>query len=85
MLCSCTALSIACRAQSSDNHVITVDTGKTKPSLQASHSHYRSEVLKGVRFDPLRTKCKPFDLKIQFVPRSRHFISIIKTNQLKFL
>jgi hypothetical protein len=30
---------------------------------------------------PLKTKCKLFYLKTQFVPRSKHFISVIKTNQ----
>ena len=31
--------------------------------------------------NPLNTKRRPLYLKTQFVPRSKHFISVIKTNQ----
>ena len=33
------------------------------------------------RVNPLKTKCRLLYLKTQFVPRSKHFISVIKTNQ----
>jgi hypothetical protein len=32
-------------------------------------------------FNHLKTKRRPLDLKTQFVPRSKHFISVIKTHQ----
>jgi hypothetical protein len=32
-------------------------------------------------FNPLKTKRRPLYLKTQFVPRSKHFITGIKTNQ----
>jgi hypothetical protein len=32
-------------------------------------------------FNPLQTKRTPLYLKIQFVPHSKHFISVIKINQ----
>jgi hypothetical protein len=32
-------------------------------------------------FNHLKTKRRPLDLKTQFVLRSKHFISVIKTNQ----
>ena len=35
-----------------------------------------------VLFNPLNTKRRPLYLKTQFVPRSKHFILVIKTNQL---
>jgi hypothetical protein len=31
--------------------------------------------------NPLKMKCRPLYLKTQSVPRSKHFISVIKTNQ----
>ena len=34
------------------------------------------------RINPLNTKRRPLYLKTQFVPRSKHFISVIKTNHL---
>jgi hypothetical protein len=33
-------------------------------------------------FNPLRTKLYLSDLKAQFVPRSKHSVSVIKTSQL---
>jgi hypothetical protein len=41
----------------------------------SAHAEYR-------RIDPLKTKRRPLYLKTQYIPRSKHFISIIKTNQL---
>jgi len=32
-------------------------------------------------FNPLKTKRRPLYLKTQSVPRCKHFISVIKTNQ----
>ena len=40
-----------------------------------------SYVLNVNQFNPLNTKRRLLYLKTQFVPRSKHFISVIKTNQ----
>jgi len=34
-----------------------------------------------IYINPLKTKRRPLYLKTQSVPRSKHFISVIKTNQ----
>ena len=36
---------------------------------------------RGFLINPLNTKRRLLYLKTQFVPRSKHFISVIKTNQ----
>ena len=46
-------------------------------TLQLRKNHGKSSV----SIQLLRTKCKIFYLKIQFVPRSKHFISFIKPDQ----
>jgi len=43
-------------------------------------SNNRSHINNGT-FNPLKTKRRPLYLKTQSVPRCKHFISVIKTNQ----
>ena len=43
--------------------------------------HVRNKVPEHININPLKTKRRLLYLKTQFVPRSKHFISVIKTNQ----
>ena len=46
-----------------------------------SFNHAPGIVLRARKINPLKTKSKLLYLKIQFVPHSKHFSSVIKTNQ----
>jgi hypothetical protein len=43
--------------------------------------HLRAMHMDILSFGHLKTKRRPLYLKTQFVPRSKHFTSVIKTNQ----
>ena len=49
--------------------------------IRTKHSTQSDRHVEFLNVNPLKTKRRPLYLKTQFVPRSKHFISVIKTNQ----
>ena len=49
--------------------------------IRTKHSTQSERHVEFLNVNPLKTKRRPLYLKTQFVSRSKHFISVIKTNQ----
>ena len=57
----------------------SLNVSSASPALL--HFFYSSRKRRDININPLNTKRRLLYLKTQFVPRSKHFSSVIKTNQ----